>query len=62
MVDIGNDSSGEVIYLHPDGHRVTLDYAVPHVEVTLGKSYANGTAPRPGVVTVTLRDAGGIFK
>ncbi len=62
VVDIGTGSSGEVVYLHPDGHRVTLDYAVPHVEVTLEEHYVNGLSPGPGVVTVTLRDAGGGFK
>jgi hypothetical protein len=62
VMDIGRDNRGEVIYLHPDGHRVTLDYAVPHVEVTLGESHISGVAAMPGVVTVTLHDAGGIFK
>ncbi|MDY7075357.1 MAG: hypothetical protein SXV54_00400 [Chloroflexota bacterium] len=61
-VDVGSGSSGKVAYLHPDGHRVTLDYAVPHIEVVLGEPYVNGMAPWPGVVTVTLRDTGGGLK
>ncbi len=62
VVDFGSSSGGEVVYLHPDGHRVTLGYAVPHIEVALGEPYVNGVAPGPGVVTVTLRDEGGDFK
>jgi|GEM_PF-1417151 len=62
VIDIDSNSSGEVVYLHPDGQRVTLDYAVPHVAVTLGESHVSGVAAMPGVVTVTLRDANGTFK
>jgi hypothetical protein len=62
VVDIGPDDIGEVIYLHPDGHLVTLDYAAPHVEVTLGDSYVGGVVAGSGAITVTLRDGSGGFK
>ncbi len=62
VVDIGTGSSGKVVYLHPDGHHVTLGYAVPHVAVTLGEPHVHGVVAGPGVVTVTLRDAGGGIK
>jgi hypothetical protein len=62
IVGGGSIGNGEVVYLHPDGHRVTLNYFAPHIEVALGQPYVNGVAPGPGVVTVTLRDAGGNVK
>lgn len=62
LVDIRSDSSGAVVYLHPDGHRIRLEYAVPHIEVTLGEADVSGVAAGPGRVTVTLRDADGVFK
>jgi hypothetical protein len=62
-VDLGDGAAnGEVIYLHPDGHRVTLDFFVPHIEVTLGTPYVYGVGPGPGVLTVTLRGADGELK
>jgi hypothetical protein len=62
-VDFGDGTAdGEVVYLHPDGHRITLWFCVPHIEVTLGSSLVGGVAPGPGVVTATLRDAHGDLK
>jgi len=58
----GGATSGRVVYLHPDGHRVTLDFYVPHIEVALERPYVRGVPPGPGVVTATLRDAGGDLK
>jgi hypothetical protein len=55
-------ANGEVVYLHPDGHRVTLDFYVPHIEVTLGRSCVHGVSPGPGVVTATLRTSDGDLK
>lgn len=55
-------SVGQVEYLHPGGHRVTLKYAVPHLEVTLGQAHVSGLIPRPGTVTLTLYSATGIRK
>jgi hypothetical protein len=62
-VDFGDGATdGQVVYLHPDGHRVTLEFYVPHIEVTLGRSHVHGVSPGPGVVTATLRDADGDLK
>jgi hypothetical protein len=62
-VDLGDSATdGHVVYLHPDGHRVTLEFYVPHIAVTLGRSYVHGVSPGPGVVTATLRDADGVLK
>lgn len=61
-VDIHAGSTGEVIYLHPDGHLVRLDYAVPHVAVTLGDSYVEGMATGSGAISITLHDGSDGFK
>jgi hypothetical protein len=62
-VDFGDGAAdGQVVYLHPDGHRVTLEFYTPHIVVTLGRSRVHGVPPGPGVVTATLRDADGDLK
>jgi hypothetical protein len=64
-VDLGDGvADGEVVYLHPDGHRVTLDFYsyVPYIRITLGSPYVYGAPPGPGVLTATLRGADGEFK
>ena len=62
-VDLGDGATnGTVAYLHPDGHRVTLDFSVPHIRITLGSPRVYGAPPGPGVLTATLRSADGEFK
>jgi hypothetical protein len=62
-VDLGDGAAnGEVVYLHPDGHRVRLGFFVPHVQVALGTPYVYGVGPGPGTLTVTLRGADGKLK
>jgi len=51
-----------VIYLHPDGYRVTLAYAAPHIRVIIGQAMVGGTPPGPGPITVELRDPEGRLK
>jgi len=58
----GSSSSGSVIYLHPDGYRVTLAYAAPHIRVIIGQAMVGGTPPGPGPITVELRDPEGRLK
>ncbi|PKO23668.1 MAG: hypothetical protein CVU38_02735 [Chloroflexi bacterium HGW-Chloroflexi-1] len=58
----GSSNSGSVIYLHPDGYRVTLAYAAPHIRVIIGQAMVGGTPPGPGPITVELRDPEGRSK
>jgi hypothetical protein len=55
-------ASATVVYLDPDGHRVLLLCAVPHLEVTLGSATVEGWAAGSGAVTVTLQAGDGTVR